>query len=122
MAIKLVVFDLGKVLFDFDLKKFTAAFAKKTSVARQDLYNLLFNYWALAAAFESGKLASPDFYTALADSTKYCGTYAEFCAIWNDIFTPMPDTRQLTTEKERSQRYGNYYGRKIHVVYGFQMR
>lgn len=90
-----VVFDLGKVIFDFDLLKFTLAFSKKTSKKGEDVKKLIFEYWELAASLETGEITSFDFYEKLATATHYTGNYNEFSVLWNDIFTPKPKTIEI---------------------------
>ena len=59
--IKVVLFDLGKVLVDFDHQRSAqriASFCKKTP---QEIYALFFESPA-TIAFEAGKISSQDFY------------------------------------------------------------
>ncbi|MCL2144238.1 MAG: HAD family phosphatase [Endomicrobia bacterium] len=95
MSISVVIFDLGKVVFDFNLSKFTSAFSKKTSKKGEDINKLIFEYWDLAASLETGKITPFDFYEQLAKKTHYSGSYNEFTVIWNDMFTPISGTIEI---------------------------
>jgi putative hydrolase of the HAD superfamily len=104
MSISAVIFDLGKVIFDFDLLKFTSAFSKKTSKKGEDIKKLIFEYMDLAASLETGKINSLDFYGQLASATHYGGTYSEFSVIWNDIFTPVIGTIEILAMTAKKNR------------------
>ncbi|MCL1901259.1 MAG: HAD family phosphatase [Endomicrobia bacterium] len=95
---EVVIFDLGKVIFDFDLTKFTSAFSKKTSKKGEDINKLIFEYWDLAASYETGKITSLEFYEQLAKRTHYRGSYNEFSVIWNDMFTPIAGTIEIIAQ------------------------
>jgi haloacid dehalogenase superfamily, subfamily IA, variant 3 with third motif having DD or ED len=95
MSISVVLFDLGKVLFDFNLSKFTSAFSKKTSRNGEDANKLISEHRNLAASYEIGKITSQEFYESLSESTQYSGSFNEFSIAWNDIFTPIPDALEI---------------------------
>ncbi len=96
MSTKVVVFDLGKVIFDFDLLKFIVNYAKKTPVHKAaDFKKLILEYSDLAASYEKGTISSLEFYESLSGHTHYSGSYNEFCAIWNNIFEPLSETISL---------------------------
>lgn len=104
MSISVVIFDLGKVIFDFDLLKFTSAFSKKTSKKGEDIKKLIFEYWDLAASLETGKINTLEFYEQLAASTHYSGSYNEFSVIWNDIFKPIPGTIEILAHTAKKNK------------------
>ncbi|MDR2192416.1 MAG: HAD family phosphatase [Endomicrobium sp.] len=98
MPAKAVVFDLGKVLFDFDLLKFTKLFSKKTPHHIDNINELLTKYTDLAILYEKGNIDSLNFYEAIKEKTRYSGSYNEFCVIWNNIFTPIEQTIELAAK------------------------
>ena len=105
MSIKAVIFDLGNVIFKFDLSKFIKAFAEKTPDAGyKDINRIILEYSDLAAAYELGNISTRDFYKALAIETHYAGSYDEFCFIWNDIFAP-PEDEMIKLLKDVSSKY-----------------
>ncbi|MCA6085378.1 HAD family hydrolase [Candidatus Endomicrobiellum agilis] len=98
MSIKIAVFDLGNVIFKFDLSKFTKAYLKKTRRRKvNDFDELISVYSDVAYSYEKGNMSSLDFYNAMAKRTEYSGAYNEFSAIWNDIFKPIPETIKIVT-------------------------
>jgi putative hydrolase of the HAD superfamily len=95
MPLKVLVFDLGKVIFDFDLQKFAKLFSKKTPHHLDIISALLTEYTELAIAYEKGNISPQDFFEAIKEKTHYEGSYNEFCVVWNNIFTPMEQTIEL---------------------------
>ena len=95
MSVKVLVFDLGKVVFNFDLLKFTKLFSKKTPHHLDIINKLLTEYTELAVSYEKGNITSQDFFEAVKEKTHYSGSYSEFCVIWNNIFTPIEQTIEL---------------------------
>jgi putative hydrolase of the HAD superfamily len=98
MQVKAVVFDLGKVIFDFDLLKFIKLFSKKTPCHLDIVNETLTEYTELAIAYEKGNISPQDFFEAIKEKTHYEGSYNEFCIIWNNIFTPMEQTIELVAK------------------------
>jgi putative hydrolase of the HAD superfamily len=91
-----VIFDIGNVIFRFDLPKFIKAYASKIP----DNKIVGFNganptYLELACSYEKGNISSFNFYDALAKPTNYIGTYDEFAYQWNNIFEPISETIEL---------------------------
>ena len=89
MSIKVVVFDLGNVIFRYDLARFVDAYSKKIPEGtKEKIGKLILEYSDLAAVYEKGNISTYDFYKALARETHYTGSYDEFYSIWNDISDP----------------------------------
>ena len=85
--IKAVLFDLGKVILDFD---FTPAFRRLARVtaftpAEIDAY---FRRSGLEVLYDGGKISSLAFYREIKKALRHPLTYAEFKKLWNEIFTP----------------------------------
>jgi putative hydrolase of the HAD superfamily len=99
MSTKVIVFDLGNVIFKFDLMKFIKAYAQRVPDHKiTDFNKLIPTYSEFAYSYEKGNISSFDFYDILANRTQYKGTYNEFVLQWNNIFEPMPETIELITE------------------------
>ena len=83
---KVVVFDLGKVLVDFDYSMRFAVCGSQRSRAGavQELVNspIQFDY-------ESGLITTDKFFAAVRDGAGFRGDRAEFIEIFADIFSPM---------------------------------
>ena len=85
-----VIFDLGKVLLDFDygiVVRRLAARSRRVDLVR--LQHLLVES-PLLPAFERGELSSVGFYEAIREETGFRGDYDEFAGYFADIFSEIP--------------------------------
>ncbi|MCG2714123.1 MAG: HAD family phosphatase [Candidatus Omnitrophica bacterium] len=92
--IKVVLFDLGKVLVDFDHKRAAeriSAFCDKSGLA---IYNLFFDS-PVTLAFEEGKISPGKFYQQVKEMLDLKLSYESFVPIWNDIFFLSPKNRMV---------------------------
>jgi FMN phosphatase YigB (HAD superfamily) len=83
--IKVLLFDLGRVLVDYDHLRAAqriAAFCSKTPRQICDL----FLESQITMAFEAGKITPEDFYLQAKQMLGLKLSYASFTPIWNDIF------------------------------------
>ncbi|MGH8022558.1 MAG: HAD family hydrolase [Limisphaerales bacterium] len=87
--IPVVVFDLGKVLVDFDYRIAARKVAARSSRKIAGLDQLLSNS-PLLAKFESGLLTPRQFFSAVQKVTGFRGDCNEFARYFADIFSPMP--------------------------------
>jgi FMN phosphatase YigB (HAD superfamily) len=89
-----IVFDLGKVLIDFDYglsARHLARTATSTAAQIKDLIDhssLLFDY-------EKGHLTSRQFHEAIRQKTGYPGSFDEFAGVFADIFSPIDEMIEL---------------------------
>lgn len=92
--VPVVVFDLGKVLVDFDYslaaRKVAARSARKIERLDQFLSDS-----PLLVQFESGLLSARQFYAEVQKATGFHGTASEFKRYFADIFVPMADMVDL---------------------------
>ncbi|MCL2389954.1 MAG: HAD family phosphatase [Endomicrobia bacterium] len=96
MSIKAVIFDLGQVIFKFDLSKFINAFVKKTSETPIEYVNkLILEHSQDTFLYETGKISSLEFYNLLKEKTHYQGSFNEFSVIWNNIFKLKYETLEV---------------------------
>jgi HAD superfamily hydrolase (TIGR01509 family) len=102
MKPEVIVFDLGKVLVDFDYSiagRRIAARSRKSAAEVQDFIDhspLLFRY-------ETGTINRQQFYDEVCQATGYSGNIDEFARYFADIFTPIPDMVALH-QRLREQR------------------
>jgi len=82
---KVLLFDLGRVLVDFDHLRAAQRMAAFCSKTPDQIYNLFFESEA-TIAFEAGKIAPEDFYLQVKQMLDLKLSYASFEPIWNDIF------------------------------------
>ncbi len=92
--IKVVLFDLGKVLVDFDHKRAAeriCAFCDKSAL---QVYNLFFESPA-TLAFEEGRIPPEKFYQQVKELLDLKLSYDSFVPIWNDIFFLSVENRSV---------------------------
>jgi FMN phosphatase YigB (HAD superfamily) len=89
-----VVFDLGKVLVDFD---YTIA-AKKIALKGTLLAEKIYEFIALSPLlfkYETGLITREEFFGAVCEATGYSGNIEEFGGFFADIFTPIDPMVEL---------------------------
>lgn len=92
-----IIFDLGKVLVDFDYSIAARKIAARSRKAPSDLHTFLSCSSALIQ-FESGKLTRQGFYEAVREAIELEASLEEFGGYFADIFTEMPGTIALQRE------------------------
>ncbi len=92
--IKVVLFDLGRVLVDFDHKRAAQRISSFCPKSPVEIYNLFFESPA-TVAFEAGKISPEDFYIQVKEMLDLKLSYASFIPIWNDIFFLSPKNRSI---------------------------
>jgi glucose-1-phosphatase len=83
--IKVIVFDLGRVLIDFDHKIAAEKIAALTSRSTQQIFELFFNS-PLIQSFEEGVISPEDFFAKVSQMLGLKIGFEEFLPIWNQIF------------------------------------
>src|SRR2546423_1538398 len=89
-----VVFDLGKVLVDFDY----SIAAGKIASRRKLIAEKVFEFIALSPLllkYETGLITRQEFFSAICEATGYCGDIEEFGGFFADIFTPIAPMVEL---------------------------
>ena len=94
MTPKTVIFDLGKVLVDFD---FTIAARKimARSLRPPSPLQALNHFSPLICRFERGDITDREFFEEVRSATGYRGTFEEFAPEFSDIFTEIPEMSGL---------------------------
>jgi putative hydrolase of the HAD superfamily len=97
---KVVVFDLGKVLVDFD---YSIAARKVAARSTKSLFNLisLFSSSSLIVQYECGLVTRQEFFEQIRDAVGFQGGLAEFGGYFADIFTEIPPMIALHAELRR---------------------
>jgi FMN phosphatase YigB (HAD superfamily) len=88
-----VVFDLGKVLVDFDYGIASDLLARRAECPPAKIQDLI-DHSPLLRQFETGSLSNEEFHRAVCSGVGYSGSFDNFCGIFADIFTeirPMID-------------------------------
>jgi len=92
--IKALVFDLGKVLVDFDYSIAARRFAERAKLPPAEIKHFI-DHSPLLFRLERGQMTSEQFYRELSGTTHFTGSFAEFREFFADIFTPINDMVQL---------------------------
>jgi len=87
---EVVVFDLGKVLVDFDFTIAARQIAARGSLPTDQVRPVIQESPALVR-FESGQTTREQFFEEVRALTGFRGGLEEFVAIFADIFAPMPE-------------------------------
>ena len=95
-----IIFDLGKVLVDFDYSIAAKKIAARSAKAPEDLHAFLGSS-PLLVDYESGRLTRATFYQAIRDAIGFRGDLTEFGGYFADIFSEMTGTIALHAELRR---------------------
>jgi epoxide hydrolase-like predicted phosphatase len=94
LKIKAVVFDLGKVLVDFDYGIAAHRLAQNSS-ATADEVRAVIDQSPLLFRYESAGMTTQEFFDAVRARIGFRGTFDEFAAPFGDIFTEIPEMIRL---------------------------
>src|SRR5580698_8190010 len=83
---KAVIFDLGRVLVDFDFQRGYRALEALCPYAAAEIPGRIFP-GGLVRQFETGLIDPHDFYAQFSNLLDLTIDYPRFCEIWNCIFT-----------------------------------
>jgi len=95
--IRVVAFDIGKVLLDFDYGVFVNRMVPQTNMDEPAL-NAYLNQSPLLAKYESGQLTSEEFTQVVQQETGFEGLESEFAGFFGEIFTPILDVIEMHRE------------------------
>lgn len=98
--VKAVVFDLGKVLVEFDYGIAGRKLAARATMAAADLGKFLVHV-PLIIRYETGMLTSEEFYREVRRASGFLGDMEEFASLFADIFTPIEPMVGLQAELRR---------------------
>jgi HAD superfamily hydrolase (TIGR01509 family) len=86
---RIVVFDLGKVLVDFDYSIAARRIAARCTVP-QDQLRLFIQHSPLLLRYETGRVTTQQFYDEIRRAAGFTGTREEFGEFFADIFAEIP--------------------------------
>ena len=91
------IFDLGKVLVDFDYSVAAKKIAARSAKSPKDLHAFLGSS-PLLVEYECGRITRRQFFEAIRNAVGFHGNVEEFGGYFADIFTEMPGTIALHAE------------------------
>ena len=85
---KVVVFDLGKVLVDFDYSIAGQRIAAHAAMTASEILSFI-DHSPLLFQFETGRMSKDEFFEEIRRTVGFRGSLDEFCEYFADIFTPI---------------------------------
>jgi putative hydrolase of the HAD superfamily len=85
---QVVVFDLGKVLLDFDYRIAANALAARSNVSTSQISQFI-DQSPLLNRYEKGQITRREFFEQVRDMSGYRGSLGDFSALFSDVFTPI---------------------------------
>lgn len=100
--IKAILFDLGKVILDFNFEPAFHRLAKFAPLSAKDIEDY---FWKseLEVLYDGGKITSLEFHKEVKRALKHSLSYEAFRSVWNNIFTPKKEIVSLI--RRLSPRY-----------------
>ncbi len=102
MAPEIVVFDLGKVLVDFDYGIAARKIAARGAMPAAEVKNFI-DHSPLLFRYETGRITKADFFRAVCAATGFRGDLEEFSRLFADIFTPIDPMVELHARLRRHE-------------------
>lgn len=94
MSERVILFDLGKVLIDFDHTIAVQKIKHFCALDENGIYNLFFDS-DITDRFERGIITPFEFFQEAKKMLSANTSYEEFVPIWNEIFTPHPGMLEM---------------------------
>ena len=101
MKVKAVVFDLGKVLVDFDYGIAARRLAEKSDTPAPEIQKIV-DQSPLLFRYESAQMTTQQFFEAVRERIGFGGSFEEFAAAFADIFTEIPAMTRLQDELRKT--------------------
>jgi len=94
MAPEVVVFDLGKVLVDFDYSIAARKIAARGRISASEVQTFI-DHSRLLFRYETGEIGRKEFFREVCMATGFAGDLEEFGGFFADIFTPIAAMLEL---------------------------
>ncbi len=101
--ITVVIFDLGKVIVDFDHRMICKNMARHCPFNAHDIYQRIFNS-GLEAQFDEGIITPRNFFEHIKHQLHFSGSLTEFQKIWNHIFRLTPGISPIIINLKKHYR------------------
>ena len=88
------MFDIGKVLLDFDYRRAAMKLAAGTKLGGDEVKRVL-DHSPLLFSYETGHINSEQFYREVCAATGFTGDFRQFAGCFCDIFTPIDEMIDL---------------------------
>ena len=101
--IKVIVFDLGGVIVDYDHGIIAKKLSYISSKTEEEMYDYIFTS-GIEQQYDTGKISSEEFYNFAIDYLKIDMFFESFSKIWSEIFFEKPEMNDFIAGIE-SQKY-----------------
>lgn len=98
---QVVIFDLGKVLIDFDFNRVAANIATRAKMLPEEIMRHLMTT-PLLRRYETGLVSDQEFYHEMCRVTGFSGDLADFGVCFADMFTPIEAMIRLHSELRKN--------------------
>src|SRR4051812_8738759 len=88
MKPEVIVFDLGKVLLDFDYGIAARKFAARGKISETQVRHFI-DHSPLLFRYETGLMTREEFYRDICAASGFCGDIEEFTGYFSNIFEPI---------------------------------
>jgi len=99
--VKAVIFDLGKVIVDFDHHAISTGLSRFSPYPEDAIFRAIFSS-GLAHRFDSGCISPEDFYAQLKQELRLSASFEQVQRIWNNIFSMQSGIDSLIEQLSRS--------------------
>lgn len=97
MTPEVVVFDLGKVLLDFDYAIAVRKLLPRSTATVSQIQQVI-DQSPLLFALETGRISIEEFFATIRTASGFRGELAEFIDAFSDVFTPIPPMIELNDQ------------------------
>jgi putative hydrolase of the HAD superfamily len=101
LKVKAVVFDLGKVLVDFDYGIAARKLAEQATLSAEEIRSFI-DQTPLLFRYESAQMTTAEFFDEVQRRIGFRGKFDEFATAFADIFTEIPEMTRLNAEVRAS--------------------
>lgn len=101
--IKVIIFDLGKVIVDFDHMRICTKLSKQSPFGPDRIHDIIFNS-GLEASFDMGIISPENFYLSVKKKARLEININVFQEIWTKIFTLNPEIEELISSLKNKYR------------------
>jgi len=95
-----VIFDLGKVMVDFEYAQAGAVIAAKSDLSCEEIRQVI-DHTPLLCRYETGSISTREFFGEVCAATGYRGTVEEFGRAFADVFTVIESSVELNRALRR---------------------
>jgi FMN phosphatase YigB (HAD superfamily) len=130
VEIRAILFDLGRVLVDFDMAECEATLAARSHLDHAELMPVLWDTgWA--RRYERGEVTAPQFHDFLKREAGLSMEYEEFLECWTEVFDPVPilpdhmlpilaDSFPMTLISNTNEAHAEYVRRNYDILRFFR--